>query len=503
MINASTLARLEGIIDDSGVPGPLEGRLPIGVRPRQLRVRTLVLGILATLADGRPAHLSRVHQALISLPEADQWRLGVIVNGKTRPHQLTYRQVEYTFSRLTAALAKSSPDGAPSDLLSALADSLVEASIPSRWKDESRSLAVDWSDIETFATRRTNHDGLYNDPEASWGHRKGGGPGEKDELFFGYYFSLATMVADDSKAAVPELVRRMTLTSCHLDPARAMVSVLERLVASGVTLGDLCVDSGYAHRIAAHWALPVRALGATLVMDLHPHDRGTQGTFGGAICWNGNLYCPSTPKALFELEPLSRQAGKAEVADHDARTCELACYKLGPITADDQDGYHRVSCPAVLAKVRCPWRSDSMTLTFTHPEILSPPEHPQSCCLQQTITVPPSVNAKTRQKHDYPSLAHRRSYARRTAAERSNARVKDPATTDVARGWCRVMGLPPMSLLFACALVVRNLAMVDAFDARQADNIRRQVVGLAPKTRRRRRNTINDLVGAATAHPPP
>ncbi|MDA8184317.1 MAG: hypothetical protein M0035_07830 [Actinomycetota bacterium] len=36
--------------------------------------------------------------------------------------------------------------------------------------------------------------------------------------------------------------------------------------------------------------------------------------------------------------------------------------------------------------------------------------------MQQTITVPPSVNAKTAQRHDYPSKTWRASYARRSAA---------------------------------------------------------------------------------------
>ena len=38
------------------------------------------------------------------------------------------------------------------------------------------------------------------------------------------------------------------------------------------------------------------------------------------------------------------------------------------------------------------------------------------------------------QKHDYPSAAWRRSYARRTGAERGFATAKDPATNDIARG---------------------------------------------------------------------
>ena len=49
------------------------------------------------LADSRPAHLTRVHQALTSLPEDDQPRLGVIADWKHGPHLLTYRQAEYTF----------------------------------------------------------------------------------------------------------------------------------------------------------------------------------------------------------------------------------------------------------------------------------------------------------------------------------------------------------------------------------------------------------------------
>ena len=63
-----------------------------------------------------------------------------------------------------------------------------------------------------------------------------------------------------------------------------------------------------------------------------------------------------------------------------------------------------------------------MALPLTRPEVLSPPEHPPACCTQKTITVPPSVNQKTAQRHDYPGPAWRRSYARRSAAERANAR---------------------------------------------------------------------------------
>jgi hypothetical protein len=48
--------------------------------------------------------------------------------------------------------------------------------------------------------------------------------------------------------------------------------VLTALPAAGIPLGDILDDSGYAHRDAAAWAIPLRAAGAALVQDLHPHD---------------------------------------------------------------------------------------------------------------------------------------------------------------------------------------------------------------------------------------
>ena len=102
------------------------------------------------------------------------------------------------------------------------------------------------------------------------------------------------------------------------------------------------------------------------------------------------------------------------------------------------------------------------------------------------------------QKHDYPSAAHRRSYARRTGAERTFATTKDPASNNITRGWTRLMGLAPLTLWLACLLVVRNQRILAAWAARQDDNARRAAAGLPPRTRRRRRKTLTDLATAGT-----
>ena len=161
-----------------------------------------------------------------------------------------------------------------------------------------------------------------------------------------------------------------------------------------------------------------------------------------------------------------------------------------------------------------------MTLDFSRtPRCSAPPAHAPACCTQVTITVPTSVNQKTAQRHDYLSRPWRRSSARRSASERSNARIKDPAMVDVARGWCRVMGLVPMGLFLACALAVRNLAVADAFDARRqmtsagkeqgcpgardAGDARRSPTWSGPRRMRRhsRRRFRGDVVSVAPARP--
>jgi hypothetical protein len=487
------LAAFEAVIDASGVAPRIEAMLPVGVRARQLKVRTLLAGMCLAQAGHRPAHLTRVHQALISLPSDDLRRLGVLADWERGPHLLTYRQTERTFGLVADALGKNEPDGLPSAALAGICDGLLEASVPGQFKDASRSLAVDWTDLESFSRPPPHGTSGCADPEASWGHRKNNLLRSENELFYGYYFSAAIMMPAEHGPPVPELGRRMTLSSCRRDPVRAFAPVLTAMPGQGIPLGDILDDSGYAHRDADAWAIPLRAAGAQLVQDLHPHDRGPKGTHDGAIISNGNLYCPQTPRPLLELGPLARTATKEQAAGHDRKTSELARYKLGRLTADDPDGYHRVQCPAAMGKIRCPLRPASMTLDRDRPEILQPPEHPQACCAQQTITVPPGVLAKTAQKHDYPSAAWRRSYSRRTGAERGFATVKDPASSDIARGWCRLMGLAPLMLFTATLLVVRNHRILRSWNARQEETQRRAAAGLPPKTRKRRRKTLAGL----------
>ncbi len=486
-----TLAVFEQIVSSSGAGEAIELMLPAGVRERQLKAGTLLTGMMLALADGRPAHLTRILEALTGLPEDDQRRLGVIEEWKSGPHQLTYRQVEHASRLIRKALAKAEPDGAPSADLQRLCDQLLEASIPAQLKDASTSLAVDWTDVEAWARAvPASSPGTGADPEARWGHRNVNRKIELGEMFFGYYMPAATMVNDEDGPAVPELVRRITVCSSAHDPAAALVPVLADMAASGASPGDILADSGFSYRAPRTWASPLRGLGAQLVVDLHPSDRGPQGTHEGTVICNGNLYCPKTPEPLLQLIPLPPGAEPADVAAHDQQTAELARYKLGLHAAQDADGHRRHACPAAMGKIRCPLRPASMKLERSRPEILAPPGHPPACCTRKTITAGPGVAAKTRQKYDYPSAAWRRSYRRRTASERLNASVKDTATGSIDRGWIRLMGITPLMLWLACMMAVRNQRILAAWQARLDDDARRAAAGQLPRQRARRRREL-------------
>lgn len=526
---SSALARVEAIVDASGMAARIEARLPVGVRPRQLRVRTLLIGMVLAMHHGRDAFHTNVHQVLLELPEADRRRLGVIADWKDAEHELTYRQLEYTYRLIVGKLAKDTPDGTPSEILAEVLDALLEASVTVLGEPDSNSYTVDWTAHETWSrpppkppasVHADDHPPVPGDTsdhaqpappetgapcadgEASWGHRTVTHPAE-NELFFGYYLQAVTAVKDEHGPDVPELARRIHLASCRHDPPAQIVPVIQRIAASGIPIKDLLADSGYSYRQPQTFALPIRALGAQLIIDLHPNDRGTHGTHQGAICHNGALYCPATPQPLLDLGSLHRGASAEQTDAHDRQCQELARYKLAPLTSYDTDGYRRVICPAANDTIRCPLRPRSLTLPHDHPTILTPPQHPPVCCTQQTITVPPTVNAKTAQKHDWPSAQHRRSYTRRTAAERTFATLTDRATNDLSRGWCRLTGLTPIALFIATTLIARNIRINDAFNARQADNQRRAAQGLPPKQRKRRRQSTNDLINAANAPPQP
>ena len=217
------LAAFEEIIDASGVAPRIEAMLPAGVRPRQLSVRTLLAGMCLAQADRRPAHLTRVHQALTSLPEDDQRRLGVIADWKHGPHLLTYRQTERTFG-LVAGAARQGRAGR-----AALRPAAGHLRRPARGIGPG---AVQGR--QHVAGRGLDGPGVLLPAPARPGRRlrrpRGilGTPQEQPAAQPGRAVLRLLPVRRDHDArgerpAVPEFARRATVSSCRHDPVRALV----------------------------------------------------------------------------------------------------------------------------------------------------------------------------------------------------------------------------------------------------------------------------------------
>lgn len=83
-------------------------------------------------------------------------------------------------------------------------------------------------DVDTTEQRLV---GIAADADASWGHRKPNTPRRRHEPFFGYYGQAISMVADEDSSVVPELIRRVALHPCDVDPPTALAATLESMAA--------------------------------------------------------------------------------------------------------------------------------------------------------------------------------------------------------------------------------------------------------------------------------
>ena len=401
------LAVLEDIIDASGAAPAIEALLPAGVRRRQLTVRTLLRACMLTLADDRPAHLTRVHAAL---HRAARGRPGPArrhrgLEDRAAPAHLPAGRAHLPPGRQGAGQGR--PDGAPSGGPAVSLRPPAGGQHPRRAQErqhgaggglDRRGVLVPAAPARQHRMRRPRsrlgapqlqparpqrRDVLRLLPVSRHHGRRGERPGR-------------------ARAGPPDDPRRLRPGPGPRPGPRPAGDARSRHPARRHPGTTPATPTATPHA----WAIPLRHAGAQLVQDLHPHDRGPRGTHHGAIIANGNLYCPATPHHCWNSARCRPAATPGDTAAHDQQTAELARHKLGRLTADDADGYHRVTCPAAAGKIRCPLRPDSMT---AQP---GPARDPRPRPATRPPAAPsrpspshPDVAAKTRQKHDYPSAA--------------------------------------------------------------------------------------------------
>jgi hypothetical protein len=229
-------------------------------------------------------------------------------------------------------------------------------------------------------------------------------------------------------------------------------------------------------------------LGIDVIKDLHPNQRGMQGSHKGAVAVDGQYFCPLLPDDLVEIKGPDL-FGKAEsrqaVFDEAERRQRWALAQHG---SPNPDGSCRWKCPAAAGKVRCPLKPESMQLPLHTPTMYPTrelKENPPPVCAQKTVTLEREPIAATSQPvplytEEWYDLFKRR----RRVVETAFSLVKDPGKEHLARGKIRVMGLAKTAFLTAFLFMAVNLRQIDAFNAR----IEREQVFRVASPRRSRAN---------------
>jgi hypothetical protein len=122
-------------------------------------------------------------------------------------------------------------------------------------------------------------------------------------------------------------------------------------------------------------------------------------------------------------------------------------------------GAERFMCPAQAGKAVCDNCPLSKYAPPDLPRVPNPPAEPDlpDACKQATISVPPAVSPKLRQRDRWGTPAWIISYNRRSRVEGGFGLLKNDTTGNVKRGWTRQVGIIKTTLLLAVAVTASNL----------------------------------------------
>ena len=169
---------------------------------------------------------------------------------------------------------------------------------PPAHKDTTTALAVDWTDVEPSPARRTAAPTMRRPRSVLGTPQQQPARTERRTVLR----LLPVRRHHDGRRTQPRRARTGPQDDPHLLPPRP-----------GPRPGPrACPHARPRHRPRRHprrlrlrpprrrrLGHPAPRRRRPLVQDLHPHDRGPQGTHAGAIIANGNLYCPATPRPLW------------------------------------------------------------------------------------------------------------------------------------------------------------------------------------------------------------
>jgi len=308
------------------------------------------------------------------------------------------------------------------------------------------------------------------DLDARWGvktHKSG-----KTEAYFGYELHALVRInlVTQPGESTPCLAERIIVVPASSPPTTPVLAALGRLRAEGRPLIDVVADRGYSYKL--DWTPGLLNLRIDSVLDLHATQYGARGTHQGARIVTGVPHCPAMPEMFDHIPRPERLAGgdalDAFVADIDRREQWAFRRVAGP----DLTGKERYECPARAGRLRCPLHAGSMAAPLATPTVQSPPpaEEAPTCCKQRTITMPGSVDTKSRQRYYWGSRQWISAFSRRSRVEGWFGNLKNDSREALNRGAFRVMGICKTSLMLTVFAAATNLRLLRAWARRTLGN---------------------------------
>lgn len=515
MIRRCRFERVLAAVRASGVAAELEdlvNHTRTG-RPRTLSVEVYLTAAILCAGTYQSTTQTAIHRLLTcGLARSLRIRHGLLVDGVP----VSIDQVRYLLNAITSHLTPDGdvPDGGEQRILDQIVDRIVSATIPDRFATP-RAVAMDATAVKSFARgkrRTTNADpatdpdtavvetGPAADPDASWGYCTRTQDNASRRVFGYHAYTLVGVPGEgQQRDAMPKLTVRLRLRTANADvvePGLALISAAAEAADAASTpalktSARLCLmaDMAWSYKLAERWAIPARALGADLVFDLHPNDRGAR-VFDGVLMVDGYPHCPALPEHLHNItRPERLKVGDLpanptwrQARDHARATAALARFKeliaerdlyaFRRIAGPDPTGKERFQCPAQAGKVRCANCPLSEFLDNNHPDVVDPPPADAApvACRQQTTTIPGHVDAKRRQRLRWGTEAWIGLFCQRTYVEGTYGSMKASTGGNVRRGWCHARRHVKVALLLACAIAASNLALLRTWAARTGNH---------------------------------
>lgn len=499
MIPAVEVRRVEAVVDRSGLVDELEALLrprdPISGRhngrPRDISVRTYLIGVLLAAGHGKNMHLRRVHWVLTNdISRTQQDRLGIRFRRRGDPGGAFRRILRYNhFSRITCALARK-VDMAGDEYLQSICDRLLDASCAAA-PVVSGDWAIDGTGVDTWANGLKGEK-RRRDSDADWGYRTPTPQKSMSTKFFGYdlYGFTALPPKGTSGTEYPPLIRRVVVRAAPSDDAEASLAGIDTLRANGFPVNKVIVDRGISYKADQRWASELRERGVVQVIDMHALEHGRLDHNGIAMI-DGTPHCLVIPETLVEITrpvrlslPSVGKAPRKKESKEQAEAREALEVFRSEIDergryamrrtqgwrtkARTDERYERYECPAEAGQVRCPHKPDSLNYPTDIPLVLNPPdlETAPTACHQRTFELGEDAQGKLRQEHRWGSDAWIGEYNRRTYVEGGFGVLRNPAIGGLTRGLFCVIGRIKVTLWLTALTAAINIRAIAQWAAR-------------------------------------